>query len=285
MVNATVHPVLPLSIRSVFSKETVQITMLTVELAQELLAANVHNRKSKINEIDRLADAFLLGDGRLTNDAIVVNEKGHLDNGQNRCHAVIKSGIAIPVILLLGTDPDAQDVMDSGVKRRLSDQLSLRGEKNTSALGASISWLARYETGNMRGGGTFGLTVPQSIRFLDQRPALRTTVLRASQVRNRISVAEGLWGALIYIFEAVDADDCEAFLRGVETGIGLDQTDPRYLLREALLREISAARRTPPWRLAAISIKAWNRWREGDPMKQLVFRAGGASPEQFPLAI
>ena len=57
--------------------------------------------------------------------------------------------------------------------------------------------------------------------------------------------------------------------------------------RDSAIRDLEKPvhRRQASWIWGAMGIKAWNAYRLGRPIKQLGFRAGGASPEEFPEAV
>ncbi len=54
------------------------------------------------------------------------------------------------------------------------------------------------------------------------------------------------------------------------------------MLRNALPRDALATKKMPASHRLAITIKAWNAYREGRSIGYLRFAGGGAKPEQFP---
>lgn len=262
----------------------VEIELVSPERAAAMLARNSHNRKVKPSAVRRLVAAIERGEWELTMDGVGNEFDGPFLNGQHRLMAIVETGQTLPLIICDGFDAASQDVMDSGVRRNLADALDLAGETNTHALAATITWLSRYQSGNMRAAGSYALTAPQGKAILAAHPGLREAVLAANRLRSSVRVQPGLFGALFYIFTALDYDDAADFFEHLRSGVGLEEEDPRYLLRRFLISEITATRRTPAWRVAALTIKAWNAWRDGEKMRNLSFRAGGASPEAFPEA-
>ena len=80
-----------------------------------------------------------------------------------------------------------------------------------------------------------------------------------------------------------DADDAQFFFDSLRDGDGLARGNPIYTLREHLLALKNNQRGVlNTTYMAAVVIKAWNKYRLGEECKQLKFRPGGATPERFP---
>lgn len=63
----------------------------------------------------------------------------------------------------------------------------------------------------------------------------------------------------------------------------MDRGNPILTLRNLLIGAKADSRgEINQTYIAAVTIKAWNRYRSGDPVSQLRFRVGGANPESFP---
>lgn len=266
-----------------YEKEEVRIVEFTPEFSSELMKLNTRNRRLNPHSVDFAVESQTVGPHYLVGDAVVVSKTGVLLNGQHRLAAVIKSGMTVKMLLLSGAEDASQDVMDIHQKRLTGQALGMYGEKNANALASAVGWFVRYQRGSMRTAGAFRLSTPQARKVLAEHPGLRDSLQQAEHLRQHIRVMPGLWGALIYLFNQVDEADTQGFLEAIKSGVGLAETDPRYRLRELLLGEYRAARKTPPWRMAALIIKAWNAYRDGTEMKQLFFRAGGSRAEAFPV--
>lgn len=266
----------------------VDIVKLTPEKAAEWLATSTLNRKLRERSLDAYAREMDAGRWHLSPDAIAFDDHGHMTNGHHRCTAVIRSGVPIEVIVVHSGVSMADSLMstDAGVSRKLADVLLMMGEHNTSALGATIRYYNSYVTKQMRSGSTGRavLTLHECIALLEANPNIRESVRVADQVRRVLHVPSGLMAALLYVFASIDEDDHDAFVIKLLDGDGLAANDPRFQLREACLRNAMATRKLPQWRMAAMIIKAWNAFRDGETLTHLRFRAGGANPEGFPEA-
>lgn len=257
---------------------------ITPEMAAEWLVHNTHNRAFKSKAIDKYAEDMRLGRWDLNGESIKFNGDGRLLDGQNRLAAVVKSGQTITAVVVRGVAAEAQDTMDVGVSRKLSDVLALRGEVNTIDLASGIVTLWRWTRNPLDSSFTGGPSVHQALAFLEQNPGLRESVHAAEKVRKAIGLRGSIGIALHYITTSIDASDAEAFWDRLSDGTGLSADDPIYLLRNALLADRSQRlQKMPRAKTWALCVKAWNAYREGRKIKMLVWRPGGATPESFPV--
>lgn len=103
-------------------------TTLDVPLAEKL-AASPGNRRLDPNRVEVLAASIRRGEWMPNPlEPIGISTEGHLIQGQHRCHAVIKTGIAMPVYILRQVDPALILVLDQTKRRTVKDQLDIRGE-------------------------------------------------------------------------------------------------------------------------------------------------------------
>src|SRR4029077_2631307 len=92
---------------------------LTPELAAELLASPPeHQRKITQNHVNRLARAMSAGEYMFNPQPLIIDTNGALLDGQHRCHAVKQSGVAVPVVIARGADPDVFSLVDTGRTRQ-----------------------------------------------------------------------------------------------------------------------------------------------------------------------
>jgi hypothetical protein len=132
--------------------------MVTPDLAQEWLESNIHNRQFSQRQIDMFISILKSGDWHLTTDAVGFDWNNTMTNGQHRVSAIWLSGIAAPMFVDRGLDPESQLVTDQGKKRAIHEQLSL-----TDGMSVPRSHVAviRAMAGGLEGGGS--KSVPQTI--------------------------------------------------------------------------------------------------------------------------
>jgi hypothetical protein len=267
------------------SKENIEIVDVTTEIALDWLTANTHNRPLKPRAIEAYAADMRAGVWSWNGEAIKFDRNGRLQDGQNRLHAVIESGKTIKMLVVRNLEPEAQDTMDSGVKRKFSDVLKLHGEENHVAL-ASITrrvytWKAgvRYVTG----GGPYSPSNMQLAATLAEHPELRDIAKRAQHVSSNSALPTSIAGLTVWLFDQIDKTDSEHFFERLASDQGHHAGEPIYELRKTLTSNQGSRRQyTNRSILLALTIKAWNAYRDGRKIGQLRFAPGGARPEKFP---
>jgi hypothetical protein len=78
------------------------------------------------------------------------------------------------------------------------------------------------------------------------------------------------------------SNDAEFFFQRLADHQGLVKGDPVYELRRATDNSKSVRGQRSERYLTAITIKAWNAYRDGTQIGLLTFRPGGEKPERFP---
>lgn len=269
-------------------KPTASTITLTPEKAAELLDRNPRNRRVSAKNYSMIKRAIERGEWELNGEAIKVAVDGFLLDGQHRCHAVIETGIPIETFLIEGLPNRTQDTMDTGKIRTLGNVLDIRGEKSATRLAAIVTSLHAMETFGLRAGVHTGrrdpVTVKERLDYLEQNPWIRDILepLRGIQRASHYS-GVAMLAPLYVTFANIDEEDAEFFWSRVRDGLELHEKSPIYVLRKTLrtISEDSRGERNTLY-IAAITIKAWNAYRDGADVSQLRWRAGGAKPEAFP---
>ncbi len=106
---------------------TAEIVMLTPKKAAELLRRNDNNRVINVTLVNRLAETISSGMWSFNGEAIIVSKDGDLNDGQHRCLAVLKTGIAVPTVLVTGVERKTRYTVDTGAKRSRHHLLQMRG--------------------------------------------------------------------------------------------------------------------------------------------------------------
>lgn len=266
-------------------------TKVTPKLAKEWLERNTHNRPVRPAHVEQLAKSILFDEWQLNGDAIRFDYNDNVLDGQHRLHAVILADKPIDSFVIEGLPPQAQETMDMGRKRLLSDVLHLRGETNTIVLAATINSLYRWEHGRMHGssGGTSNNpTVGEAIQLLEERgDDIRRAVRSASKVANRLPISTTTVAACWLKFSDLDEEDCRDFWAAVTTGFHLNgdaalANSGPYALSRYIQRNAQGHKKVPQHVLHALIIKAWNAYRRNQAVNNLSWRPGGSRPEPFP---
>jgi len=99
---------------------------VTPTMAQRWLdECNTQNRCKRGWWLEALCAAMLRGEWITTHQGIAFAASGRLLDGQHRLEAIVKSGMAIEMLVVYGLDDAAFGAIDTGVKRTISDLTGL----------------------------------------------------------------------------------------------------------------------------------------------------------------
>lgn len=264
---------------------TVTWEAITPTVAQELLGRNDHNRPLTKSRVASLASDMVSGRWVMNGEAIKLAKDGTLLDGQHRLAAVVQANVPINMLVVRGLHEKAQETMDTGGKRTFSNQLTLRGETYSYQLAAVLRmvWLWRHQGDSLTSAGFVRPpTNGELFELLEAYPEVRVQAPLVNRLVRNANMPGQVAGLCVWLLYRVDADDANAFFTALESGVGLQANDPIYVLRELLLRRPVAGDRAAVRSLVAITIKAWNKYRRGEPCTALRWVQGGAHPEAFP---
>lgn len=263
----------------------ISIERVTPDIARKWLEVNVDNRQKKRETIKQALE----NDEWILNGAtIVFSYDGVLRDGQNRLYAIIESGISADSIVVRGVDPKSQITMDSGVKRTVADFLKMLGYKEPDLVGSIGVALYRSDLGGLESslyvGSTYQTTTLGTVSFIEEINDTRIEPIRrqsANMARRHKCLRSGTVAPLLDKFRQTGDENMNEF---VEQFCGRRQRcQPIQLLvdrfnaidgdKTADIKKTTAA---------ALIIKAWNAYMQGEEIKQLKFTRGGARPEAFP---
>lgn len=101
------------------------IVKITPELAAEMLATSIGNRKLREHWVKWLAGSMARGEMRVTSQGIGIDVNGNLRDGHHRLEACVRSGSPFTTVVVYGIPVDAYEVIDIGVKRTYADRLDM----------------------------------------------------------------------------------------------------------------------------------------------------------------
>lgn len=282
---------------------TAERVLLGADDAEKYLGINTNNRNIRESKVRKYTADMLRGEWLETGEPIKVSKTGTLLDGQHRLLALVRAAaqgmfidgqelesqpdIQIPFFVITGLDDIAQQAMDIGAPRRLSDALALppRGEKNVLNLAAALRIVHAWKAGYRRQLAKMDLASNATLlRFFDENAdTFRDLVAHTSGSRaRRIKLSPSVLSLVWYILTEIDYEEAEFFFERLGDGQGLVKGDPIYELREALERLDRETGRRPVIYPVALVIKAWNAQRNGEKIGLLGFKMGGKSPERFP---
>jgi hypothetical protein len=256
---------------------------VTPEMAADWLGMPSKNRRVRQNRVREYVAAMQRGEWRLNGEAFKFDARERLVDGQHRAIAVVQSDVTITSLVIVGVESDAFDTMDSGDVRQAADVLDIHGHANTSVIASAARMILVYDWyGDFQ--SVANRVKPSKhliLQTVESYPALHNSVSRARPLHSFRS-GKALFTALHFLFSTIDGDDADAFFDRLATGTGLTDGDPILLLRERMFANAASKTKMQTNDTAALTIKAWNAFREGKRIRQLRYTTGGASPEQFP---
>lgn len=258
---------------------------ITPEIAEKLLAQNSSNRKVSQRNLDVIKESMSRGEWVLNGEAIKVDRKGKVLDGQHRLMACLETGTTFKTLVVYGLPDAAQDSMDTGKSRTLADVLSIRGYKNAAALAAIVVAIMRAERWGIRAGAINQrgnpITIKQAMARIEVEPDL-TELPTIVMQHPRVGISSRTAGLLYYVLTGIDPDDAQYFFDKLLTGEGLERGNPILTLRNQLINLKSERGQKKQDYIAALAIKAWNKFRDGEKSSVLRFTPGGANPEAYP---
>jgi len=270
----------------------ISVENITPAMASAWLARGGKNRKLNERRVASFTAAMHRGEWRLTGDTVKLDADGRVRDGQHRLAAIVKSGLTVASVVVRGVDEEAFDAMDIGKARTTGDVLGMHGYvSGTAVAGASrlLIFFERYST--------FLPTVRESqntitpavtLTYLEKHPDVTNGVRMGDRVR-QAGLRGGIsaWGALFTLFLRLDTEKAYQFAQHLVTGENLSGGHPALMLRNRLLWSSggdSATGNSQKSRteMAAMTIKAWNAFREGKTLHTLYYRDEGPRAEPFP---
>lgn len=267
--------------------DRLRIIDVTPDLARRWLANNPRNRRLRDHHVRRLAADMTAGHWSWNGSPVVFATGGTLLDGQHRLAAIALSGCTIRMVVISGVAPETQDTVDTGVRRTFADVLQLRGEKEPALLAALARRIVLWHR-DVLFNRSADYYVPTNAEMTDAiagDPSARRVAIEAKKVARRCDLPGSVVAFTWWLFARLEDGESDAafFFARLADWQGLMRGDPVYALRSASASTRTAHGERSERFLTAITIKAWNAYRDGEKIGSLRFRAGGAAPERFPV--
>lgn len=261
---------------------------VTPELADQWLQFNVENR----NAAARIVGGYVrnMSAGQFYDkqgDPIRFAVSGKLLDGQQRLMSVRDSGVSVYFVVITGLPEEAQQTMDTGRRRTVSDQLKIGGVHLPEVVSAAARFLWQWDQGSLLS----NIPSPTNSEVLDYvvkhtgrpegEPSLEASSLIAQRVR-RVIRRQSVSAALHYRMSLVDQEAAEEFWLQVETGAIPDSRSPVLALRETLRNRMVERTLTRQVDWAYLVARAWWLWRRDLKTSRLQFPKGGLTMDSFP---
>jgi len=252
-----------------------QSVTLNPVLAQALLERNAENRALNENRIATYSTDIEEGRWRANGETIIVSNEGTLNDGQHRCAAVVRTGIAIPALIVFGPDRESRKTTNQGKTKGAGDYASMSGVPNGNVVAGLVRLLVSYEKhGTIMGGNR--VTNAQIAEYLSAHLDECVTSARyAVNARDRTKgmVAPSPLSFCYHVSRHINQAAADDYYSSVITGEMLERTDPAYLVRNKLTAIGKAGAATK----IEVILHGWNAYRRGE--KRTLIKALGHLPE------
>lgn len=237
--------------------------------AEELLRINSANRIVNEARVVRYANDMGCGNWMMNGEPIIVGKSRLLD-GQHRLHAVIKSGLTVPMLVVSEVEDTAFMTIDTGRDRIAGDVFSIAGVKNSRTAAAAVLRALEYEHSvgkyYVRGSHIpFQCTQGKLLEVYrsDEQAWEEALTTGMGVYRNFPFINQSMAVGMSYLFAKVSKPKCEAFMRQVGTGENISAGDPAYALRDAMIKRRESKYKEDARTTMIKLCYAWNAYRQG----------------------
>lgn len=278
-----------------YERLSIQLELVDADRATELLKNNSDNRNLSDAVAARYVRAMVGDRWKFVGDPIRISTSGRLLDGQHRLEAIQRSGVAQPMLLVIGLDDAAQLVMDQGALRRAGQQLQMLGYRQGNLLAAIAALAISQENGTL-GEKTTVLSNDERVDYVDRHAeGLAFAIDRVTDARKfKLPIAPSVLGvAALQLHGKAEPTNIELemdsldgsgpldvwrvawFFSVLGSGFGLAQGSPILLLRNWALRTFSERKRFSQLEQLYYLTRCWNAWRAGETLGKLQQPRGG----------
>lgn len=258
---------------------SVNIETITPEIAASMLTSNLANRPMRERNVERLVRDLQDGNFYLSTDCIGFDTSGLLVNGQHRLTACVKAGVSFQAVVLRGLNNESYNIIDTGVKRQVSDTLHRACVPYYATVATLARWVADHESGVQLGSRGINPTANQVLSAASRHADI---LHDAAQVYHHLNkFTRGTYGALVYWkirTVCADRSAVDEFYRILCEAASEERgTHPARVLRDRLLAGGRNAMPAPY--TCAVFVKAWNAYRENRTIQVLKWLQSEDFPE------
>jgi hypothetical protein len=264
------------AIPETFSREE----WVTPDIAKTYLEANTRNRNLRKPYVAQLAQAIESGNFLPCVGSISFDIDGRLIDGQHRLSAIVMADSPVKLIVVRNASPEAQAVIDTGVKRLSADVLKIKDVPYASNVAAAIRLLAELEkdTDTDFSGSRLSMSPRETSEFFNQHPDIVNSASATSRMRFLAPIS--VLAFAHYVLGRTNSMDRDLFFSKLDTPDNLNADSPIMVLRDVLTRMMATKRTMRPdaqqRQIIALIFQAWNLWRAGKTVTRIKI------PAKFP---
>jgi len=240
--------------QGVFSK----VMTITPAIAEALLERNEANRPVSESNIVKYANDIAAGLWQMNGEPIILSVCGKLNDGQNRCLAVIKSKGSIETNMTFGLPRDTRYSLDQGIIRTAGHFLAMNGVESAKHVAALAGWIWQYQQhGFLSTSGEQRPTKSQIQMLVNENEGIQKHLVSGG---SKVAAPSILSFCHWAISMRAPPTKVEAFFERLITGHSLEAKNPILIARNRLME--MKGNRDPNTR-AEIIFRAWNNHRTG----------------------
>ena len=265
---------------SLKTKMSADVIDITPAMAAQWLENNNKNRNMNRQRISDYAAVITSGHWLESGESIIFARKNvdgieELLDGQHRLEGCCEAKQNIVSVVVWGVDPLAFSVIDTGMRRTISQVLKINGEHYTNDLGASLSFMYGYENKAFGKGMGANGTIPTWVKLdtLDRHPELRESVkttFSCNWVRS-YGATRSVCNGIHYLGSKKHGPNiANKFLSKLNSGADLPSGDPILTLRNFLIERKLSGHRVPWDQMYSAYRGAWDSFILGQSMNSIL---------------
>lgn len=248
---------------------SMQVVLITPELARKWLGRNSGNRPLKLGHVARLATAIRNGKWKLTGDAVRFSDTGKLIDGQHRLQAIVEAEMPVQCVVMNGLNDDIFDVIDSGSPRSKADAVFIQyglPVAKSGLLSSTASLAYQYANGSPSFKGK--VASDELLKYIGKNPDLVDAVNHIyDNTPHENPVAKSVAAAFYFFARRKDAVLADAFIVRFMVGAVDGANDHLLYLRNFCFNARAARRPLQTSEIFGRLVIVWNSERRGKPIK------------------
>lgn len=261
--------------------KTVKAAFVTIDptKAEQWLEKNKHNRNLSHKKVAEYVRDMEGKRWASTGETIKFSSEGALLDGQHRLQAIVRTGVTVEALVVMGLQAESQNNMDLGYRRDVAQQRGLKGEKYAT-MKASVARIAikREMSSALRGGAT--PTPPEVNTWLNGHEEEVHAAALETQKFAVDAVDRSLQAYATYEMRKISPEDATEFWKAAHSFVGMGEGDPVATMLNWFMRGKMTRQRYSQEEKLSVIFRAWNRRRRGQTWNHVkVSGALGEIPE------
>jgi len=275
------------------SSFSISATILPETAKHILNKHNKNNRNLNKVHVDSIARDITNGNwhGHI-GDELTIDKNGNVINGQHRLSGIVKAGKEVQAVIQFGSPPALGGLIDRGRQKTHADELYIKGQKKNATELASLTNIALAMTNNQYRPQVWinnnkASPIELSMFRTENEKELKDSLAFTMSMPHGRDVMVTSTAALCHFVlknTTHGKAKAEEFMSGLLTGANLASDDPRYVVRNRFIMDITSkdnkSLRSQVRRDAALALvmKAFNSWIKNEKWSNKV-----RTPDEIPV--